>query len=44
MKRGETFTGSTWTLPSGRVEIVPVWRDQRAFIEERYTRSQAPVE
>ena len=42
MKRGETFTGSTWALPSGRVELVPVWRDQRAFIEERYTREQAP--
>jgi len=42
MKRGQTFTGSTWALPSGRVELVPVWREQRAFIEERYTREQAP--
>jgi hypothetical protein len=42
MKRGETFTGSTWALPSGRVELLPVWRDQRAFIEERYVREQAP--
>jgi hypothetical protein len=44
MKRGETFKGSTWGLPSGRVELVPVWRDQRALLDERYAREQAPAE
>jgi hypothetical protein len=42
MKRGETFAGSTWSLSSGRVELVPVWRGQHAFIEERYIREEAP--
>jgi len=42
LKRGETPTGSTWFLPGGRIELVPVWRDDRAFIEERYKREEPP--
>jgi hypothetical protein len=44
MKRGESFKGSTWGLRSGRVKLVPVWRDQRALLEERYARELAPVD
>ena len=44
MKRGETPAGSKWFLRAGRIELLPTWRDDRAFIEERYTREEPPSE
>ena len=44
MKRGETPAGSTWFLRAGRIELLPIWRDDRPFIEERYTREEPPSE
>ena len=42
MKRGDKPKGSTWFLPHGRVDLLPVWRDERAFLEERYKREEPP--
>jgi hypothetical protein len=42
-KRGQTFSGSAWAFSTGRLELAPVWRDQRAFIEERYIQERAPT-
>lgn len=44
LTRGDTSPGSTWHLRSGRIELLSVWRDGHAFIEERYTREEPPPE
>jgi hypothetical protein len=44
MQRGEMPSGSTWHLRSGRIVLQPLWRDNRAFIEERYTREEPPAQ
>ena len=42
MKRGDRPKGSTWFLPHGRVDLLPLWRDESALLEERYKREEPP--
>jgi hypothetical protein len=37
---GEHPDGPVWHWPTGNIEIAPVWRDDQALIELRYTREE----
>ena len=37
---GEHPQGPVWHWPTGNIEIAPVWLDEQALIELRYTREE----
>lgn len=37
---GEHPRGPVWHWPNGSIEVVPMWRDEQALIEIRYTREE----
>jgi hypothetical protein len=41
MKKGEKPKGPIWSWPTLTIELQPVWRGDRALLEERYTRRDA---
>jgi hypothetical protein len=40
LKNGEKPKGAAWYWPNGSVELHLVWRDDRALLEERYSREE----
>ena len=41
LQNGERPTGSAWHWPSGTIELVPIWSEERALLELRHIREEA---